>query len=99
MYMTQLIVLYGTIHQIWLFKNIVDNVQFSTFFKTKAKQGKINVCFNFTLLIYIVNLNAREILVTKMATKPEFLVTKEKMLVTLVTISVTVSSHANTNQL
>ena len=27
------------------------------------------------LLIYIVNLNAREILVTKMATKPEFLVT------------------------
>ena len=33
------------------------------------------------LLIYIVNLNAREILVTKMATKPEFLVTKEKMTV------------------
>ena len=74
-------------------------MQFSPFFKTKAKQGKINVCFNFTLLIYIVNLNAREILVTKMATKPEFLVTKEKMLVVLVTISVTVSSHANTNQL
>ena len=99
MYMTQLIVLYGTIHQIWLFKNIADNVQFSTFFKTKAKQGKINVCFNFTLLIYIVNLNAREILVTKMATKPQFLVTKEKMLVALVTISVIVSSHAKTNQL
>ena len=74
MYMTQLIVLYGTIHQIWLFKNIADNMQFSTFFKTKAKQGKINVCFNFTLLIYGVNLNPREILVTKMATKPEFLV-------------------------
>ena len=69
-------------------------MQFSPFFKTKAKQGKINVCFNFTLLIYIVNLNAREILVTKMATKPQFLVTKEKMLVALVTISVIVSSHA-----
>ena len=51
------------------------------------------------LLIYIVNLNAREILVTKMATKPEFLVTKEKMLVALVTKSVTTSSHAKTNPL
>ena len=51
------------------------------------------------LLIYIVNLNAREILVTKMATKPEFLVTKEKMLVALVTKSVTTSSHTKTNQL
>ena len=51
------------------------------------------------LLIYIVNLNAREILVTKMATKPEFLVTKEKMLVALVTKSVTTSSPAKTNQL
>ena len=51
------------------------------------------------LLIYIVNLNAREILVTKMATKPEFLVTKEKMLVALVTKSVTTSSYAKTNQL
>ena len=51
------------------------------------------------LLIYIVNLNAREILVTKMATKPEFLVTKEKMLVALVTKSVTNSSPAKTNQL
>ena len=89
MYITQLIVLYGTIHQIWLFKNIA----------TKAKQGKINVCLNFTLSIYVVNLNAREILVTKMATKPQFLVTKEKMLVALVTISVIVSSHAKTNQL
>ena len=74
-------------------------MQFSTFFKTKAKQGKINVCLNFTLSIYVVNLNAREILVTKMATKPQFLVTKEKMLVALVTISVIVSSHAKTNQL
>ena len=51
------------------------------------------------LLIYIVNLNAKEILVTKMATKPEFLVTKEKMLVPLVTKSVTTSRHAKTNQL
>ena len=59
----------------------------------------INVCLNFTLSIYVVNLNAREILVTKMATKPQFLVTKEKMLVALVTISVIVSSHAKTNQL
>ena len=33
-------------------------------------------------------------LVTKVATKPEFLVTKEKMLVALVTISVTISSPA-----
>ena len=74
-------------------------MQFSTFFKTKAKQGKINVCLNFTLSIYVVNLNAREILVTKMATKPQFLVTKEKMLVALMTISVIVSSHAKTNQL
>ena len=74
-------------------------MQFSTFFKTKAKQGKINVCLNFTLSINVVNLNAREILVTKMATKPQFLVTKEKMLVALVTISVIVSSHAKTNQL
>ena len=46
--------------------------------KTKAKQGKIKVSFNYTLLIYIVNLNHREILVTKEATKPKFLVTGEK---------------------
>ena len=74
-------------------------MQFSIFFKTKAKQGKIKVSFNYTLLIYIVNLNHREILVTKEATKPKFLVTKEKMLVALVTISVAILSHAKTVQL
>ena len=70
---------------------------FSTFFKTKAKQGKIKVSFNFTLLIYIVNLNHKEILVTKEATKPKW--TKEKVLVALVTISVATLSHAKTDQL
>ena len=38
-------------------------------------------------------------MVVKVATKPEFSVTKEKMLVALVTISVTISSPANDTSL
>ena len=44
-------------------------------------------CFNFKF-----NLNHRKNLVTKVATKQEFLVAKEKMLVARVTVSVTISS-------
>ena len=39
MYMTQLIALYGTINQIWLFKNIADMCNLAHF--SRQKQSKV----------------------------------------------------------
>ena len=43
-------------------------------------------------LLFLFKSKSKRNLVAKVATRPEFLVAKEKMLVTLMTVSVTISS-------